>query len=215
MAESITLQAVTESNARLSEILAVMEASRTVPAATGEDVATGEVTPNAESSITSSVQSPRDPWDLLAGDSPPPWDDDFATGVAPILPPQVDPAFIEDTVPASSGGLAIIATGVPATGVELAIVPTSGSASRGGPTSCVVEVPSSEEPKSRRRRRRRRRRLTKIDAKVDKKALFFDYDVFCRRKKRHPSLHFQNWLAGEQEAYVELYGDGWSAFACR
>ena len=35
MAESITLQAVTESNARLSEILAEMEASRTVPAATG------------------------------------------------------------------------------------------------------------------------------------------------------------------------------------
>ena len=158
---ALTLQAVTESNARrefrvvfpvatmpppgqpidwqpswprLSEILAEMVASRTVHPATGEDVATGEVTPNAESSITSSVESPLDPWDLLAGDPPPPasaesspwpedsvagdttpprstaataeprtprtpfntplgpWDDDSATGDAPIIPPQDDSA---------------------------------------------------------------------------------------------------------------------------
>ena len=76
----------------------------------------------------------------------------------------------------------------------------------------IGEVEEHEEPKSRRRRRRRRRRIsTKINAKVDKKALFFDYDVFCRRKKRHPSLHFQDWLVEEQEAYVEVYGDGWGA----
>ena len=73
----------------------------------------------------------------------------------------------------------------------------------------IGEDEEHEEPKSRRRRRRRRRRSTKIDAKVDRKALFFDYDVFCRRKKRHPSLHFQDWLVEEQEAYVEVYGDGW------
>ena len=41
---------------------------------------------------------------------------------------------------------------------------------------------------------------------ADGEELFFNYDVFRRRRLEDPSLHFQDWLQQEHETYVELYG---------